>query len=221
MWHPKRSDEEERNAKIFYVSLVLFLLILGTMLAKSETKVDYSRQTNKYSFMENLSIGYAQRNNIDEYSLGLSSYYTPDVLKYSLTAKADYDYQETVSKFLFSTYNYDKTLESEYLRIGAGVGYVPPTMSNLNKIPFRLKYSFAFILETGKGLFASQRVKYEGFYNKYGFKVISNATGYSDDFSLKLTNKINGNVSLFYNYKYYRVGSKTDYSDSTGIQVKF
>ena len=155
-----------------------------------------------------------------EISAYISDRNTNGTHRFKLGGGYDLYHNASLSPFLFAQYEDNQTSNRESLRAGIGIAWL--MTENTLKFPYRHKLSYALVKDPKHNLLVhSIRHKFKAYINKVGISATIFHLGYTHNLDLKITYKLNNNISLL--EKFYFEDYKADQYmvNSIGFQISF
>lgn len=200
--------------KFKYICLILLCSIV---LAKFEG--EFATYSDKEIFVSYNGVKYKQKfKDKTMFTVNASEHKSPS--SKILLANINYDlwYNQTLSPFWFTSYEFHELLDTDYFQIGTGIAWIPHGLSDTKSFPFHHKFSYALIKQSDIGyLVNSWRYKNIIEYQKMKITTVYFYKFFMSSININIEYKLNDYLSLQYKGFFKNVKGKEDRKVTIGL----
>jgi len=170
------------------VLVFMFLVLLS--IGYADFSVNFSSFGDSSTYLSSNGVKGSLIFDKTTLAMYLSRTETPVSIKDRWSLNADTDIADKISCFGFYQGDFGTT------RIGVGAGY--QITQQVLDYPWAHKISFALVQDSEKGVIPSLRYKFQGYWEKIGYKAVYFQLGYTQTIDQVLSYKLSSMFSLIY-----------------------
>ena len=203
---------------LYAASIIFILLMMFISCGRSDMRIGASWFDDGQSFAKFTSYKIEDITDNKNLTFEINSYQSTIQNKFMFRINYDDQYSKLFNQFYFIQEDYNKSLSSDYLRVGGGIGYVPENLNNILEFPFRHKFSLALIFD--KAVYPSWRYKINGsiLYLTFGYQW--DAYAGNDKHELSMSYKIDKHFSVKFIEQAESYSGKLDKTRTLGMEIK-